>query len=76
MRSSARQSIKMQADEKHEIIFLQKENTVLRNNLKELGLKLNELIERKENFKKKNKTVTSTAAAELKEAYKTIEIYK
>lgn len=60
----------------YELVMLQKENLNLRNQLKQIGNRLNEAIEWKEKQKKERVTVKPSKTDELKEANKLIEIYK
>ena len=63
--------------EKMELKSLHKENVFLRNQLKEIGLKLNEIIEKKTIEKKEEKKIGIIDHKEqLKEANKIIEMYK
>lgn len=63
-------------DDKPELSGLQKENLSLRNQLKDLGSKINTLINLRDTQKTKRKTVIANPKEELKEANKIIEIYK
>ncbi|OMJ81021.1 hypothetical protein SteCoe_18582 [Stentor coeruleus] len=63
-------------DDKSELFGLQKENLNLRNQLKDLGSKINTLISLRDTQKTKRTIVISNPKEELKEAGKIIEIYK
>ena len=63
-------------DDKLELIALQKENINIRNQLKELGSKLNNLIELRDIKNSQKTTFNTNPEEELKEANKLIEIYK
>lgn len=63
-------------DDKLELIALQKENISIRNQLKELGSKLNNLIELRGIKNSQRTTFNTNPEEELKEANKLIEIYK
>ena len=68
------QSSRITYDEKIEIMNLYRENALLRNQLKEIGIKLNEIIEKQEIEKKLKKLPRIQDHAEqLKEANKIIE---
>jgi hypothetical protein len=61
---------------KSEFSALQKENFLLRSQLKDLGMRLNILIELKDHQPSKRLTQSSTGEEELREAKKMIENYE
>ncbi|OMJ80111.1 hypothetical protein SteCoe_19709 [Stentor coeruleus] len=67
---------KFMYDDKLELIALQKENISIRNQLKELGSKLNNHIELRDIKKLQTKSFNTHPEEELKEANKLIDIYK
>jgi regulator of replication initiation timing len=74
MKSISRFSAK--TDDKFELLQLQKENAALRLQLKELGNRLNTLIELRESKKTNQSSKSLNPNEELKEYKKMIEIYK
>lgn len=63
-------------NEKIELASLQKENSTLRNQLKSLGNRLNDLIDQKDSEKGKKIGLNVNPEDELREVRKLIEIYK
>jgi hypothetical protein len=76
MKSASRLNVRLPHEEKYEILFLQRENANLRNQLKLFSSRLNDLILLKDSKSPKKLQNPANPEDELREVNKMIEIYK